>query len=172
MQPEHKGSIFTVSANSMVKQSTLSPAGCVASRTNEVSCGVWKAHAGRVSESADSKSCRVQKTLSVLFLCSFRSSKLTPQPPCIFHDPCWLTSSLSHFLSSSPLTFAVTHTLTHTLTQTEWSTHHHAFFHSQLSYLPKPSKTISLTNSLPNSEWHFIRRRWRGQKEAEVDERK
>lgn len=141
-----------------------------ASRTNEVSCSVWKSQAGRVSESADSESCKVQKTRSVLFLCSFRSSKLTPQPPCIFHDPCWLTSSLSHCLSSSPLTFTVTHRHRHTWTES--NTHHHTFFHSQLSYLPKPSKTISLTNSLPNAEWHFILRKQRRQKDTEVDERK
>lgn len=131
-----------------------------------------------MSESADSESCRVQKTLSVLFLCSFRSSKLTPQPPCIFHDLCWLTSSLwlSHFLSYSPLTFTATrtqtHMCTHASTQTGSHAHRHTFFHSQLSYLPKPSKTISLTNSLPNAEWHFILRRQRGQKDTKVDERK
>lgn len=142
--------------------------GCVANRTNEVSCSVWKAKVGQVSESADSKSSRVQNTLSMLFFCSLRSSKLTPQPPCIFHDPCWLTSSLSlsHFLSSLPLTFTVTHT------QTELHMRCHTFFHPQLSYLLKPSKTISLTNSPLNAEWHFILRRLWGQKDTEVNERK
>lgn len=86
----------------------------------------------------------------------------------------WQALSLCLFL---PLSFAAylcssTHTHTHKITQTESSTHHHTFFHSQLSYLPKPSKTISLTNSLPNSEWHFILRRRRGQKDTEVDKRK
>lgn len=111
---------------------------------------------------------RVQKTLSLLFLCSFRSSKLTPQPPCIFHDPCWLTSSRSASLSS-PLPLARTTTHKQTLAQP-----HSAVFHSQLSYLPKPSKTISLTNSLTNSEWRFTLRRqrrqrryWRGWKRVE-----
>ena len=128
----------------------------------------WAAanEAGRASERADSERRRAQKTLSVLFLRSFRSSKLTPQPPCIFHDPCWLTSSLSSLsLSlSSPLTFCSN-------TQTGSNTHHHTLFHSQLSYLPNPSKTISLTNSPPNAEWHFTLRRQRGPRDAELDER-
>lgn len=62
----------------------------------------------------------------------------------------------------------------HNNTQTESHTPHRAVFHSQLSYLLKPSKTISLTNSLSNSEWRFILRRqprqkryWSGWKRGE-----
>lgn len=83
-----------------------------------------------------------------------------------------LADKLSLALSLSLLFASHLRSNTHTHTQTESRTHRHTFFHSQLSYLPKPSKTISLTNSLPNAEWHFILRRQRGEKDTEVDERK
>lgn len=77
--------------------------------------------AGWLSASPDSESCRVQKTPSLLFLCSLRSSKLTPQPPCIFHDLCWLTSSLSLPLLDPLRTNRISHAPPHILSLSNWA---------------------------------------------------
>lgn len=112
-----------------------------------------------------------RKTLSVSLLWGFRSSKLTPQPLCIFHDLCWLPvlslplPPTPHFLPASPLTFAVPR-----MHRIEHKPSHACVLNSAISR--KASKTISLTNWLPNSEWHFILSRRRGQRDTEVDKRK
>lgn len=85
--------------------------------TNEVSCRLRQADCW-MSESPDSQCCRVHNSLPRLFHCSFRSGKLTPPPPCIFHDPCWLTSSPSSATAAQ-------HTHRHARAHAQSGTLHH-----------------------------------------------
>lgn len=160
-----KKSIFTISASLQKAQTQLSVR---ASRTNEVSCREWKARRRRPGE----WECR-QPEFRKPRLCSLSAA---------FAPANWHRNLHAFFMTrvgwqALPLSLSLlvaSHLCsnTHTHTQTESNTHHHTFFQPQLSYLPKLSKTISLTNSLPNSEWHFILRRRRGQKDTELDKRR
>ena len=167
-----KKSIFTISASPQRAHVKYS---CLWGRAGLMKWAVENERrgGGQVSESADSQSSE-NPVCALSLQLSLRQTDTGNLHAFFMTRVGWQALSLSRSLSSSPLTFAATHThaRAHTHTQTESNAHHHTFFQPQLSYLPKPSKTISLTNSLPNSEWHFILRRRRGQKDTELDKRR
>lgn len=110
--------------------------------------------------------------LSVLLLRDFRSSKLTPKPACIFHDPHQLTPPPPSLSLGS-----VAHLL-HVQKAGPPCTHRRIALSTRSANLSaetpqkKEKNPISLTYSLPNSEWHFIQRRRPGRRDTRVDKRK
>lgn len=69
-----------------------------------------------------------------------------------------LVGMLSLSLSVCPFLSSIPPMHTHTRSMP----HYHTRLLTSLNYLPKTSKTINLTNSLSNSEWHFTLSRKRG----------